>query len=88
MIAAQQRREVAARDFQLSTGLLLALVVDRVPFDRLAADYGYPPHRLRARLAAHLAACAAALGPPPAEPAPPPSPEVRIRTRHRLERTL
>lgn len=86
MIVAQQRREVAARDFHLSSGLLLALVVDRVPFDRLAIDYGYPPHRLRAKLADHLAACSAALEPPPPEPAPlpPPSPSavpIRIRTR-------
>lgn len=65
----------AAEQFTFASGLLRAHIVDGAPLDRLAADYGMSAARLRARLADHVATCAAALERPVAEtPAPPPAP--------------
>lgn len=86
-------RQDAANDFHLSAGLLRAHVLERVPIERLARDYGMTPERLRTRLLDHVAACFVAIGgpiteleatpvAPSAEPAAAPvAPGVRIRER-------
>ncbi|WCS25240.1 hypothetical protein LOK46_29690 [Methylobacterium sp. NMS14P] len=75
----------AANDYRLSAGLLKAHVLDGVPIERLAADYGYTATRLRTKLLDHVAACFVAIqGPieePEATPVAPAPPAVRVRER-------
>lgn len=80
----------AEEHFTFAGGLLRAHIADGVPLDRLAAEYGMSLPRLRDRLAAYVATCAAALeepeavAPPPA-PTPPAPPPLRLRVRERIE---
>lgn len=72
-----QVRRPASETTALASGLLTAHVVQGVPLDRLAGDYGFTVPRLRSLLREHVATCAAVLAAEP-EPAAP-----RLRTRHR-----
>lgn len=91
MIRSYGRAQAAANEFALCSGILRLHLLEGVPFDRLAREYGYPVPRLREKLAAYVAACSAAIEVPPvtepeiapvAPPAAPPT--IRIRERIRL----
>lgn len=91
MIRSSGRTEAAANEFALCSALLRVHILEGVPLDRLARDYGYSAQRLREKLQVHVATCLAAIEVPPvtqpetapvAPPAAPPT--IRIRERIRL----
>lgn len=75
----------AEEHFALAAGLLRAHVIEGVPLERLAHEYGFALARLRAVLADHVTACAKALEIAPE--VPPATPPIRIRVRERIAQT-